>query len=366
MRRILYGLMILIIGLLFMRWILFEGSVLKPEVLPSQGVIDMHCHIACLDEKKNGCFVADSLRNNFRFPIYLRAMGTSLEELKEKGDDVVAENIHQQVSASKHVSQVVLLAMDGVVNHQTGLLERDKTMVYVPNDFVARQAKKYQTLLFGASVNPYRKDALQRLEQVKKQGAVLIKWIPSIMGIDPADPKLKGFYLKMRALGLPLLTHTGQEKSFTSANDTLADPKRLKLALDLGVTVIAAHIATTGENEGESDFERILSMFDMYPNLYADISSLTQINKLGYLNKALQRKNLIPHLIYGTDWPLQFFPITTPWYFPMNLRLSEMWRISHVDNTWDRDILLKQALGAPSSIFDGGRQLLKSNHSHIE
>jgi len=249
--------------------------------------------------------------------------------------------------------------MDGVVDRTTGLLNRNATMVYVPNDFVAQQAKKYDTLLFGASVNPYRKDALLRLETVKKQGAVLIKWIPSIMDIDPSDKLLKAFYLKMIELDLPLLTHTGQERSFTSANDALADPKRLVLPLALGVTVIAAHIATTGKNEGESDFERILPMFRKYPNLYADISSLTQVNKLGYLNKALQKSNILPHLIYGTDWPLQFFPIVSPWYFTLNLSLADIWRLSRIDNTWDRDVALKQALGVPTSVFAAGAKLLK-------
>jgi len=344
--------------LLLLRLLLFDGPVLKPTPLPQAGIVDMHCHVACLDEK-NGCFVAGSLRHNFRFPIYLRAMGTSIEELKEKGDGVVAENIHQQITASQHVSKAVILAMDGAVDRSTGLLNRDATMVYVPNSFVAQQSKKYDTLLFGASVNPYRKDALLRLEKVKKQGAVLIKWIPSIMDIDPSDRLLKAFYLKMIELDLPLLTHTGQEKSFTSANDTLADPKRLKFPLDLGVVVIAAHIATTGENEGESDFERILPMFREYPNLYADISSLTQVNKLGYLNRALRHPYVLPHLIYGTDWPLQFFPIVSPWYFTLNLSLASAWKISRMDNTWDRDVALKQALGVPTSIFASGGKLLK-------
>jgi len=352
---------ILLLGLLFLsllRALMFEGPLVTPTPLPQEGIVDMHCHVACLDEK-NGCFVSDSFRQNFRFPIYLRAMGTSIEELKAKGDGIVVENIHRQIMASHYVSKAVILAIDGVVDRSTGLLNRDATMVYVPNDFVAKQAKKYETLLFGASINPYRKDALQRLEDAKKQGAVLIKWIPSIMNIDPSDKALKAFYLKMIALNLPLLTHTGQEKSFTSANDALADPKRLVFPLDLGVTVIAAHIATTGENEGEPDFERILPMFREYPNLYADISSLTQLNKLGYLNKALQQADIMPHLIYGTDWPLQFFPLVSPWYFPLNLKLSDMWRLTGIDNVWDRDVALKQAMGVPTTVFTSGAKLLK-------
>ena len=105
-------------------------------------------------------------------------------------------------------------------------------------------------MLYGASINPNRPDALARLEKAKSNGAVLIKWIPAIMAIDPADPNLTGFYRKLVELDLTLLTHAGQERSFAHADDKLGDPLRLELPLSLGVTVIAAHIATTGENEG--------------------------------------------------------------------------------------------------------------------
>ncbi|OIO72857.1 MAG: metal-dependent hydrolase [Zetaproteobacteria bacterium CG1_02_49_23] len=308
----------------------------------------MHCHIACLSED-NGCFVSDSLRNNYRFPIYIRAMGTSIEELQEDGDQVIADRLEAQLADSEHVSAAVLLALDGVVDN--GELDRDATMLYVPNAYVAEQARTHPHLYFGASINPYRDDALQRLERVKRDGAVLVKWIPSIMNIDPADEALIPFYEKMKALNLPLLTHAGDEHSFTAARNEFADPRRLELPARLGVKVIAAHIATTGENDGVSNFELLLPLMQQYPNLYADISSLTQINKLGYLNRALQVEGLEAQLIYGTDWPLQFSPLVSPWYFPLNLTVKQMWQLSNVENQWDRDVLLKQALGVPGEVF---------------
>ena len=41
--------------------------------------------------------------------------------------------------------------------------------------------------------------------------------------IDPSDAKIRPFYERMKELGIPLLTHTGQERSFTSARDELAE-----------------------------------------------------------------------------------------------------------------------------------------------
>ena len=171
------------------------------------------------------------------------------------------------------------------------------------------------------------------------------------MHFDPADEKLEPFYRKMAELNMPLLSHTGMEKSFPDANDELSDPRRLELALNSGVTVIAAHIATTGKSQGQDNFERILPMFDEYKNLYADISSLTQINKLGYLAKALKRPFLTERMIYGTDWPLQYFPLVSPWFHINHIGIKDARRLNKIDNQWDRDVELKQAFGVTPAVF---------------
>ena len=229
---------------------------------------------------------------------------------------------------------------------------------FISDDFVAKQVAHYPSLYFGASINPYRPDALDRLEQAKQQGAVLIKWIPNIQHIDPADKKLIPFYQKLKELNLPLLSHAGQERSFGSAIDEYGDPQRLRLPLSLGVTVIAGHIATTGKTDQQSNYQRILELFDEYPNLYSDISSLTQINKLGYLNTALIENRLKNQLIYGSDFPLVNMVLVSPYYFPLNLTLKQMWQLSKINNPLDRDIALKQALGMPADIFARSGELL--------
>jgi predicted TIM-barrel fold metal-dependent hydrolase len=257
-------------------------------LLPSTGktIIDLHVHVAGLGYGDSGCFINEAMRENFRFPFYLWAMDITEEKLEAHGDRLLLQQLSNRIAASKTISQAVILAMDGYVT-DSGELDRLKTQIFVPNDFVARETAHYDNLLFGASINPNRKDAVERLRAAHASGAVLIKWIPSIMNVDPANPKYESFYKAMAELQIPLLTHTGMEKSFAGAVDELADPHRLRLPLELGVTVIAAHIATTGESEGQDNFERILPMFAEHPNLYADISSLTQLNKLGYLARAL-------------------------------------------------------------------------------
>lgn len=342
---------------LITREMLFEGAKQSPERFSKSSIIDMHVHTAGLGYGESGCFISEEMKGSYKFDYYLSAFGVTRKEIEAQGDQIVVQRIAKTIDEAENVHAAVVLAMDGVINDQ-GELDKEKTQVYIPNDFVAKETARYPSLYFGASINPYRKDSLAQLEKVKRQGAKLIKWIPNIQHIDPADKRIIPFYKKMKALGLPLLSHTGQERSFASAIDEYADPKKLELPLSLGVTVIAAHIATTGEIEDESNFHRIMPLFAKYPNLYADISSLTQVNKLGYLNKAIKTPVLKGRLIYGSDYPLVNMILVSAFYFPLNLTFREMYEISGIDNPFDRDVALKQALGVSSTVFFDSSRLL--------
>lgn len=318
--------------------------------------VDLHVHTAGIGAGSDA-FVNRQMRESWRFPIYLRAFGVTEEEVEAQGDELIVARISAAVAESKRVAKAVVLALDGVVD-SAGELDREQTQVYVPNELVARATRRHANLCFGASVNPYRHDAVERLRQAAATGAVLLKWIPNIMQIDPADETLRPFYEELRALRLPLLSHAGQERSFATADDELGDPRRLALPLSMGVTVIAAHVASTGENEGEGNFERLLPMFALYPTLYADISSLTQINKRDYLQRTLAVPNLQQRLIYGSDWPLQFAALVSPFYQMDRIGPAAAKSIAAIDNVWDRDVALKEALGVPPAVFARSAELL--------
>ncbi len=325
--------------------------VLDPDPLEEAHVIDWHVHVAGLGFGDSGNFINEEMRGNFRFEFFLSWMDVTEEELKEYGDQILIQKLNDKIVQSKYVDQAVILAMDGVIDEKTKILDHRKTQVYVSNKFVASQTARYPNLLFGASINPNREDSLELLEEVYQQGAVLIKWIPNIMYIDPSDEKFIPFYKRMAELNIPLLTHTGMEKAFANAKDHFADPRLLELPLRCGVTVIAAHIATTGESDDQDNFERILPMFDEYPNLYTDISSLTQLNKLGYLAKAMKQPGLTKRMIYGSDWPLSSFPLVSSFYHVNHIGFKNSWRVSRYKNKWDYDVKLKEAFGVPETVF---------------
>lgn len=324
----------------------------------TDGIIDIHCHTAGIGAGDSGCFISPAMRRSWRYKIFLRAFWVTEQDLLREGDGLVPRKISEKLAQSREVSAAVILALDGAVDAR-GELDKNSTEMFIPNEFVARETAKYPNLLFGASVNPLRHDALERLEKAAAAGAVLLKWLPSIQHFDPADERLIPFYLKLKELGLPLLSHTGAEKSFTRARNELADPERLRLPLSLGVTVIAAHAGSNGRNQGESNHRRFLRLAGEFPNLYADISALTQLNRLTHLRRLLKHPELYGRLLYGTDMPIPNTLAVTAFGFPNRLSPRRMLEISRIANPWDQDVALKEALGVPGGIFRNANDIIR-------
>src|SRR6266498_3800800 len=121
----------------------------------------------------------------------------------------------------------------------------------------------------------------------------------------------------MKELGLVLLSHGGEEKAVEAKEDQrLGNPLLLRRALDHGVKVIIAHCAGLGHNEDLDDaarkrvpnfdlFLRLMSEKRYEGLLFADISAMTQYNRIGRpLTTVLQREDLQERLVNGSDYPL--------------------------------------------------------------
>lgn len=348
------GLFAIIFVLVFGFWMIPPSST---PAVPPEGYVDVHVHVAGIGAGDSGAFINEEMQTSWKYPIYLDAFGVAQEEIEEYGDQLIIERLAGQVRESLFIDQAVVLAMDGIVNEQ-GELDREKTQIYVPNEYLMAELPKYPELLFGASINPYRPDAIERLDFVVENDAKLIKWLPNIMEIDPSDERIIPFYHRMVVHAIPLLTHAGKESSFVHANNELGDPEKLRLPLSLGVKVIAAHIASTGNTEGEEHFDRMFPLFEEFPNLFADISSLTQINKRNYLNKALAIPGAVDRLVYGSDWPLQFFPVVSAYFHLNQISIPDAEAVQRLTNAWDRDVVLKKKMGVPEHVFLRSREII--------
>ena len=124
-------------------------------------IIDLHCHTAGIGAGDSGCFVSPPLQRSWKYRIYLRAFGVTEAELLREGDGLILHRLSRTLAASRRVRAAVVLAMDGVTDER-GELDRAQTEIYIPNDFLAAQCRRFDNLLFGASVNPHRRDALER------------------------------------------------------------------------------------------------------------------------------------------------------------------------------------------------------------
>ncbi|MEM1156984.1 MAG: amidohydrolase family protein [Verrucomicrobiota bacterium] len=340
-----------------LRLILFRGPMRTPVEPPPTGILDMHCHTAGIGAGDSGAWISDELRNSWKFGLYLKLFGSDETTLNKCGDTLLVDIIARSLHESKYVKDAVILALDAPYTEE-GELDRTAGEVCVPNRLVATAVKPYPKLHFGASVHPNRKDALEELAWSKQRDAVFIKWLPNIQNIDPANKRYRPYYAKMVNLDLPLLTHVGDEDSFSQTNNALGDPRRLKLPLECGVRVIAAHVASSGENEGQCNVERLIEMMPEYPNLVADISTLTQANRRKHFPTVLNDARLEGRLLYGTDYPLTQTPLVSPLLYPLNLTLAQLWDIFRTRNSWDRDVKLKAALGTPPEVFNKSREYL--------
>jgi len=217
-------------------------------------------------------------------------------------DDLLAE-----LRASRHVQKAVLLGMDGVYD-QAGRLERDHTEFLIGNDYVLATARGHpDEFLAGVSINPMRRDAIDEVHRCAEAGAVLVKVLPNAQQFDPADAQHKPFYRALADRRLPLLSHVGYEFSLIGRDQSVGDPNRLRVPLDEGATVIAAHACSYGLVLREKFLPVLLELTSRYRTFYADISALTLPNRFRMLLHLRKHPELHGRLLFGTDYPLPVF-----------------------------------------------------------
>ena len=293
-------------------------------------LLDVHAHVVGFGTGGSGCWVAPEMQSHFyparrfQFDVYLSAAGVTD---RDEADAQYLSRLFAMQRAANPEGRLMLLAFDYHVNEQ-GEEVPELSTFHTPNEYVLELAEREPDVIACASVHPYRKDALERLERVAARGARAIKWLPNAMGIDPANPRCAAYYAKLAELDLVLLSHTGLEKAVHAEEaQELGNPLRLRAALDAGVKVIAAHCASTGSSrdldraqaEGDAaqmeSFDLLLRLFgekQYEGRLFGDISTLTQINRCGRpLRELLAAPELHARLVNGSDYPL---PAIDPLY----------------------------------------------------
>jgi hypothetical protein len=255
------------------------------------------------------------------------------------------ENLARYLHSARYVRRAVLLALDQVYDEQ-GTPHRAMTGFYVSNEDVLAWCREApEVFLFGASIHPHRRDALEALERCAEQGAVLVKWLPNSQGIDLADRRLLPFYQKLAELGLPLLCHTGFEFALPAIHQKYGDLERLRLALEQGVIVIAAHSGSGGLFINRRTLTRFEQMLRRYPNLYCDTAALALPNRMEALLWWRRHPELFNRLLFATDFPVPLYAL--PW--SLFLPHADYIRFAREHNPFDRMAKLLKGLGVHPS-----------------
>jgi predicted TIM-barrel fold metal-dependent hydrolase len=209
-------------------------------------------------------------------------------------------------------------------------------------------AKKYSQIIPACSIHPARKDSIEELERCAEKGAKVLKLLPNCHNVDCTDTRYKNFWETLAALGLPFLAHTGGEFSVPVLNAKFADPRILRLPLECGVKVIAAHGAGKSGIWDPDYTADLLKMMEESPNLFTDNSALASPNRWRTIKHLLDPK-IQPRVIHGSD-----FPIPSGGFGPWmgNLLCKEAYIKSRkINNPLERDLFIKQAAGFEENTF---------------
>jgi mannonate dehydratase len=290
------------------------------EGLDPSRVWDAHAHLVGTGDSGSGVYVnpqMDSLLNPAQYARRLLFLNAGCaHDAPGSVDRAYVERMRNLVDGLRPGAKLLLFAFDRSYDEK-GQPDLERTPFHIPDAYARDTAKTHATYFeWAASVHPYRNDALQALDNAKRDGARAVKWLPSAMGIDPASARCDAFYERLAHLNLPLISHGGEERAVTGreAHD-FGNPLRLRRALDAGVRVVIAHCASLGQDrdldrdgapvDSFALFERLMQEQRYEKYLFADISAMTQLNRAGpALIKVIESSEWHPRLLNGSDYPL--------------------------------------------------------------
>jgi hypothetical protein len=310
----------------------------------ARGAIDAHVHLAGNGKGGMDCWQ----RRRWTMKPFLQAgardIGLECGFDDPRFDQLYLDQLLRWVSQSS-LEAAVLLACDWVRDDQ-GVVRKDLSDLFVSNDEVLAAVQRSPKLLAGVSVHPARPDALDELDRLAAAGAVLLKLLPCVQNVDCNSMRYKPFWTKLAGLGLPLLAHTGGEFFVRSCRNDLKSPICLRLPLECGVTVIAAHCGTRALPWDGDCFHAFLRMRKDFQNLFGDLSALSHITHL----KSLERLREEPErLLHGTDYPV--VTAVFPSWLKGWIEKETMQRLRAIRNPLEKKIELTRALRFPERVF---------------
>ncbi|MEK8031136.1 hypothetical protein AACH06_09950 [Ideonella sp. DXS29W] len=285
---------------------------------------DVHTHLLGNGDSGSGCTIHTSMTEGWH-PIERLRRATIMNAAGVPGDALAGgsvdrayvERLRRLAAGFPPGARWLLFAFDRAVDG-SGHDRPEWTTFHVPDRY-AQQVAASTPDRFGwvASIHPLRHDALERLDQALRQGALAVKWLPSAMAIDLRDRRLAPFYDQLARSRTPLIVHGGEEKAVPGAQrHDYGNPLLVRAPLEAGVRVIMAHCASLGEaldldqrrpsrRPAFELFARLMDEPAWRGHLLGDVSALFQVNRRADVWKTvLTRSDWHPRLLHGSDYPL--------------------------------------------------------------
>lgn len=292
-------------------------------------------------------------------PLLVRSVSLTQRDLHgPEFDRVYVERLLTYVQSSSLIDRAMLLAHE-LPHRDDGSPIPERSSFYVPNHYVLNLASRHPEFLPAVSIHPSRKDAFDELEICLVGGAAALKCLPNVQGIDWNDRRHTRFLERMAEAGLPLLAHTGSERTMPVMDKKLASPMVLKRPLEIGVTCIAAHSGTGTMLLDPDYFDLFVEMLGKYPNLYGDNSALASPNfrlRPSTLRRLISEP-VADRILHGSDLPVPPSGLL-PWAAKL-LSTSDYLASRRIANPLERDAFLKLKLGFKEATFTRAADVLR-------
>lgn len=318
------------LGRLPPEWAQHELVLAAFEGIAAGRLWDMHAHLLGTGDSGSGCTVNPDLYSLWHPVELLRRHVIMNAACVPRGSRSVDTD---------YVARLHLLAQDfpagakwllyafAHAHGDQGQPRPDVSTIHVPNAYAAAVAQRHpERFAWVASVHPYAENALEQLQQARRDGALALKWLPSSMNIDLRDRRCRPLYDWLAATGMPLIVHCGEEMAAPGAGRAqYGTPLLARAPLEAGVRVVIAHCASLGSAvDLDARSQPRVAAFDLFvrlmkeqmsggrPMLWGDISALFQANRSARIWRTLlQRQDWHGRLLHGSDYPL---PAVLPLY----------------------------------------------------
>lgn len=303
--------------------------------------IDIHTHLL------NPKVTFDRLFDKVTIRFFAKSLGVDPVQLMGDPYNTYVDSMARAIRESKNVDKVCLFGVDARLDDKGNEIDRDKTVCAMSSDVLAVAEKHPDQFIPFFSINPLRPDALERIDEYLKKGCKGAKFLQNYWGVDLNNERFIPYYEKLKENNIPLIIHIGSEYSI----DSFAQFERiemLNLPLEIGVTIIAAHMGlgrinhklmfwrnlSKNPSHFDLDYFRLLEMLKKHDNLYADISAILAPLRARALRHLSEQTEVHGKILFGTDYPVPV-PIRFNSY---DLPKSTRKKIDALTNPFDRNV----------------------------